>query len=409
MGAVELLMLGAWHGVSPHLWKRFIDDIMFFWRGTETELENFISFLNLQHPTIKFEVSVGESYNFDTKSINFLDLTIWIDSEGFIQTTLYTKPCRVVNYLLPSSSHPHHITKNIPFSLSYRLKRIESLPENFAKNLEVLRSELISRQYKPKVIDRAFDRVQDLDRIATIQKVPRPENTRVVLCLPFDRRLPDVTGMIRHRYKCLVERDPNSLEYLPEPPMLAFSRTNNIRDMLVRAKVPGNARPVRHTRQGFKKCGKRINCPLCPFSSNRQSFQCKFTGVNIQIKQHISCQDYGIYILFCDKENGECGKVCPLYIGECGPNSSFKDRFGQHMATVTEQCHSDTVKPVGRHFRLPGHKPSNMCMLPIEKVIAKDPFIRKARESFYIKLFRTLKFKSVYQIEHGLNLDKGQI
>ena len=79
------------------------------------------------------------------------------------------------------------------------------------------------------------------------------------------------------------------------------------------------------------------------------------------------------------------------------------------MATVTEQCHSDTMKPVGRHFRLPGHKPSEMKMLPIEKVLELNPFVRKARESLYIKKFRTLKYKSVYDVEHGLNLDKGQL
>ena len=102
--------------------------------------------------------------------------------------------------------------------------------------------------------------------------------------------------------------------------------------------------------------------------------------------------------------------MVPTYVGECGDGvtSSFTHRFATHMGSATQQSQEDTSKPVGRHFRLPGHEPhSDLVMLPIEKS-GKDPFLRKARESFYIKKFKSLKLKSVSDIEHGLNLDKGQ-
>ena len=64
---------------------------------------------------------------------------------------------------------------------------------------------------------------------------------------------------------------------------------------------------------------------------------------------------------------------------------------------------------MGRHFRLPGHEPhGDLVMLPIEKISDSEPFLRKARESYYIKLLSTQKKQSVFDIEHGLNLDKGQ-
>ena len=67
--------------------------------------------------------------------------------EGMIQTTLYSKPSRVVQYLLPSSSHPSHITRNIPYSLGYRLRRIESNQELFEINITKLGEELLMRGY----------------------------------------------------------------------------------------------------------------------------------------------------------------------------------------------------------------------------------------------------------------------
>ena len=67
------------------------------------------------------------------------------------------------------------------------------------------------------------------------------------------------------------------------------------------------------------------------------------------------------------------------------------------------------MKPVGRHFRLPGHRASrDLVMLPIEIVSAKDPFLLRARETFNISKFQTEKRLGVSESEHGLNLDPGQ-
>ena len=63
MGWLEVKILQAWlqmGGVQPHLWRRYIDDILFYWRGSEAELIEFIEFLNSSHPTIKFKCNKGE-------------------------------------------------------------------------------------------------------------------------------------------------------------------------------------------------------------------------------------------------------------------------------------------------------------------------------------------------------------
>ena len=101
----------------------------------------------------------------------------------------------------------------------------------------------------------------------------------------------------------------------------------------------------------------------------------------------------------------------PTYVGICGEGgtSSFTHRRGGHLGTATQACHTDTVKSVGRHFRLPGHDPHrDLVMIPIEIVSARDPFLLRARESYNIWKFRTEKGMGVLDIEHGLNLDPGQ-
>ena len=120
MGWVETMILASWMGTRPHLWRRYIDDIFFLWYGTEEELLRFIEHCNKSHETIKFTFD----YNFKTRSVDFLDIHIWIDHEGWIQTDLFHKDGKKCQLLLPSSAHPGHCSWLIPYSIAYRLQRL---------------------------------------------------------------------------------------------------------------------------------------------------------------------------------------------------------------------------------------------------------------------------------------------
>ena len=100
-------------------YKRFIDDIFIIWHGTEEDLKEFMTKINKAHPTIKFTVS----YNIADRSTTFLDTKVSIKN-GKISTTLYRKPTDRVQYLLPDSCHPSHVTSSIPYSLALRIVRI---------------------------------------------------------------------------------------------------------------------------------------------------------------------------------------------------------------------------------------------------------------------------------------------
>ena len=129
-----------WKGTQPKLYRRYIDDIVFIWEGSEQELQLFIRELNNHHSHIKFTAN----YDIKTKSVPFLDMQVSINKDGFIKTDLFTKEPAKIQYLLPSSSHPGHITKNIPYSLCYRLLRLCSDPCDFSKRKEELKQDLIS-------------------------------------------------------------------------------------------------------------------------------------------------------------------------------------------------------------------------------------------------------------------------
>ena len=222
-----------------------------------------------------------------------------------------------------------------------------------------------------------------------------------------------MAAILRKRHRALLARDVDAREYMPEPPLVTYTRTKNIRDLIFRAQVPViQRRGLCGRLPGFFKCGRRSNCALCQHSENATSYTCPYTGATVSITQHITCQSAGVYLLFCLKDTGVCTRLAPTYVGICGEgdNSNFTTRLGQHVETATQPCQVDTVKLVGRHFRLPGHRAhSDLVMLPIELVSARDPFLLRARETFNITKLKIEKKLGVLELEPGLNLYQGQV
>ena len=62
----------------------------------------------------------------------------------------------------------------------------------------------------------------------------------------------------------MTSEDMYLKEVFPEPPLTAFRKQRNIKDHIIRAKVPKSQPnyPKRYMK-GMKKCGR--NCPACPF------------------------------------------------------------------------------------------------------------------------------------------------
>ena len=79
------------------------------WIHSDKELDEFFEHANSIHPSIKFTHEVSKT------KISFLDTTTTV-KEGNMTTDLYSKPTDKHQYLSPSSCHPKHCSKSIPFS-----------------------------------------------------------------------------------------------------------------------------------------------------------------------------------------------------------------------------------------------------------------------------------------------------
>ena len=325
------------------------------------------------------------TYDMKTKSVPFLDTQVTINEEGYIETDLYKKSSAKVQYLLPQSCHPRHICKNIPYSLGYRLLRICSKPEVFKQRLEELKVDLISRSYNVKVIEDAFTLLQKIRRSDALQRVIRENETkREPLVITYHPGLPEVPRLIRKHHEVMVLEDNRLKRCFPEPSLVAYKRSQNLGNLLVRAKIRKEKRSSR-VKNGFKRCERA--CEMC-FRSHQDPVKehaCQKTGKSWPISTPITCTTKNvIYRLTCSK----CPQSKFLYIGETGRRAC--DRFQEHRGYVTQ---GKLDKPAGEHFTQKGHTTMNMVFLPFEKVSPlEDTALRRVREKVWIRHYDSVTF-----------------
>ena len=175
-----------------------------------------------------------------------------------------------------------------------------------------------------------------------------------------------------------------------QPPVCCYTRPKNLRDELVRAKLPRTTgrRSARKKPDGFHKCSV-FSCRVCPYVGDPKDRVVKevvvsHTGEKIPIRGHITCQSKGIiYEGHCQKQD----RCCPnrdQYVGESSKRAV--DRFVGHRNTITQPCHAQSTAPVAVHFRSPGHCLSDFVFIPFEKCYSSN-LVRQARESMYIQRF----------------------
>ena len=305
---------------------------------------------------------------------------------GKIVTDLYRKPTAVAQYLLPSSCHPQHVTKNIPFSLGYRLLRIVSDRDTLLIRLEELKDMLLSRHYHPKVVDNALARVKCIDRDTALLRVEKNRTSKKVsFVVPYDPRFPPINQIVKKHFQVMYD-DPHLKRVFEDGVQVCYRRNKNLRELLCRAKLFPAASDTRPKRNpiGWKRCIR--NCVTCIYSSeNKTKFRCTATGETIQISGLITCTDIGVVYVI------ECRKCAKQYVGKT--KGEFKTRMNSHRSMIGKGTSS-----LARHFEGPGHSSRDFSCFGIELVRGGDVFTLGARERFWIDRLDT--------IANGLNTNR---
>ena len=179
----------------------------------------------------------------------------------------------------------------------------------------------------------------------------------------------------------MVTNDPHLKEVFPLPPLVAYRRPQNIREKLIRSKIPST--PERRPKRiipGMTKCNK---CPICPFVQEGKSVRSTVSNYTVDINRPVNCQSRNI--LYCIS----CAKCSVQYVGES--EWTLQDPLSEHRGYA---MNNKINKATGEHFSTRGHRVSDMRVTIIEKIFSQDAAIRKEREKFYIMKLNT-KYKGL--------------
>ena len=166
-----------------------------------------------------------------------------------------------------------------------------------------------------------------------------------------------------------------------DQPIVAFRRSANLRDILVKAKLPSP--DMTKLPPGSFRCGK--DCATCPYIVNGlTTYTFSSTGETRTITSNFTCNTKNlIYMIQCNRCNLQ-------YIGET--KRKLKERFNEHRRTADNPNAKSKPTNVSEHFMFtPNHSASDMQLIPLEKILTNRDSVRKAREATLIIRANTLE------------------
>ena len=215
------------------LWIRYIDDILFIWKGTQPTLDAFIALANNIHPTIKF------TFEHSKHTANFLDTTIYKDKHNKLQTTIYRKPTNKNLVLHYSSHHPFHLKRNIIYTQALRYKRIISTTANLRTEIATLKDIFTARGYPHRLLQQQTNKALLIPRHTLLTNKTKltttTTNKKLTFKIPYHPRHHKTKKDILSTWR-LTRQDPTLKRLWPTSPRFLEVTGDKLTDLLVRTK-----------------------------------------------------------------------------------------------------------------------------------------------------------------------------
>jgi len=360
--------------LQPDLYTRYTDDIFLIWpHGKESLLEFHRAFDSFP-PTIKLIMDYSPS------SVTFLDTRITIVNNKLV-TSLYRKPTDNITMLHSTSFHPKHVLNSIPYGQAIRIHRICSDENDRDTHLNTLRSAFLRSGYDAGLVNRQFHRATQRDRKELLTRNNRtdsePRVPLVVTYFPGADKLRTTLRPTQH----LIDNDPYLRRVLPLPPLLAIRQPQNLKQTLVRSKLPS----LTPTQNGTQPCNKP-RCLTCPLIDTNTTVTRH--GIIHNVNGNFNCNSTNlVYLIRCRQECDDA-----WYIGET--KQTLRERLNGHRATIRNR----STLPVGEHFSTLRHCESDIKVTVLQGNLS-DTHERRTTEQRLIAKFRTH--------QKGLNRDLG--
>ena len=223
--------------------------------------------------------------------INFLDTTVFkVDNK--LRNKLYVKPTDRQSYLHRKPEHPNSTKKNIACSQALRFNKICYNRSDLHNNCKRLLNTLTKRGYNKTDTTTQINNAIKVPKIELRNKIKTSNTEGLPLTVTYNRTLPDLKTIIDKNWH-ILQIEPKLTEIFAEPPILAFKRNKNLRDIIGGNKVFDNKKILNVKKFNKRKCQpcftKSINL-CCKQLKTCSIFQSAFNKNTFLIRHNVTCK-----------------------------------------------------------------------------------------------------------------------
>ena len=145
-------------------------------------------------------------------------------------TDLFVKPTDTHKLLDPSSSHPYHCKKGIPYSQALRLNRICSDNESFDKRCNDLEGWLMERGYNGKMIRKQTLRAREHSRKDLLEKEKtETSEPKLIFNITYYPVFQNIRNTLQELHLSLAP-DKEHKKIFPDVPVVGFRNGKSLKD-----------------------------------------------------------------------------------------------------------------------------------------------------------------------------------
>ena len=293
------------------------------------------------------------------------------------------------------------ITKGLVKGELLRARRICTTDSDFKEAAGKMTHYFLQRGFNEEEIREKVSEVLATPREDALAYKKKETNSRVPCVLTFHPRLRSMGTVLKKHFK-LLQGNERLQEAFQEPPMVAFKRLRNLKDVLVHS---GDWKEEGVSIDEVKRCSDK-RCKCCKHVQEKTEFE--IMKKNHVVKKGGSCETenviYGLRCLQCDK----------WYIGES--SMKLRSRLNGHRASVVRLRDGKALDTqmndtgAAEHFAKEDHEfDRDLEVYMLESGDWKNAMERKKRESFYICKYATLEHTGMNKATGCLSSFYGKI
>ena len=212
-----------------------------------------------------------------------------------------------------------------------------------------------------------------LTRSGSLKPCDKSNTERVPLVVTYYPQLPKLQEILR-RHLPTLHVSKTMREAVPLPPLVAYCRPKNLRDLLTRATL----KPSLEVYEGNSQCC-HPRCKMCKIIKTCKMFSSTVTGTVFHVRATATCKTRNIIYLI------ECNACGIQYVWET--ENALHIQMNGHRSDINHN-HPDTL--VVAHFKAPGHSVDDLSVRVIEQVWRDDTAYHKKWERWWIHTFRSV-------------------